>query len=428
MDATSVQRPAGPSLWLMTLALVPFGLGYFLSYLFRAANAVVAPNLVKDVGLSAGDLGVLTAAYLLAFAVFQLPLGILLDRYGPRRVQASLVAICGLGALLFAYGANTATLMVARAIIGLGSAGGLMSSFKAVVLWVPEQRRALGNALVMSCGAIGLLTASTPMEWAVQAVGWRSTFVGMACVTFGVAAAIFLIVPERRSAVSPAPLGQQIREVAGIYKDRVFLALMPLLAITAGAHIAIQTLWVGPWFRDIAGLDRMGVANSLFVMASAFFAGILVTGTVADWFSRRGVSLLTVTLGFLAVFLATQALIIAEVRGFDILLWAAFTMTGQVSILAYPWLSSYFGASLSGRSNTAVNLPMFLCAFLFQSAVGWVIDLFPPTATGGYAPAAYRTAFGLLLLIELVALGWYLASRAHMRAADAKVRASLRAI
>jgi len=427
MSATSEERQAAPSMWLVVLALVPFGLGYFLSYLFRAANAVVAPDLVRDVSLSAGDLGVLTAAYLLAFALFQLPLGILLDTYGPRRVQAALVALTGFGALMFAYGQSAGVLMVARAIIGIGSAGGLMSSFKAVVLWVPEQRRALANSLVMSSGAIGLLTASTPMEWVVQAMGWRSTFVLIAVITFCVAATIFLVVPERKSATVPAPLRQQMREVADIYRDRTFLALLPLLAVTAGVHIAVQTLWVGPWFRDIAGFDRMGVANSLFVMALAFFAGILITGAAADWFSRRGVSLLTVMLGFMTIFFVSQVLIVAEVRGLDVLLWALFGMTGQVAILAYPWLSSYFGASRSGRANTAVNLPMFACAFLAQAAVGWVIDLFPPSTNGGYAPEAYRTAFGLLLALQVIAAVWFFANYARVSAAQQSIRMALQA-
>ena len=161
------------------IALVPFSLGFFFSYLYRAVNAVIAPDLVRDIGLSAGELGLLTASYLFAFSMFQLPLGILLDRYGPRRVQATLVAIGGIGALIFAMAESIAVLTVARAIIGLGFAGGLMSGFKAVVIWVPEARRALANAWVMSTGALGLLIATAPMQIVVQNFGWRLAFVGL---------------------------------------------------------------------------------------------------------------------------------------------------------------------------------------------------------------------------------------------------------
>src|SRR5262245_24144430 len=162
------------------MALTPFAFGYFLTYLLRAVNAVVAPDLVAEIGLGAAELGLLTAAYLGAFALFQLPLGVLLDRYGPRRVQATLLGVAAVGSLLFAFGRDALTLTVARAIIGLGFAGGLMSSFKAVVIWVPEPRRALANACVMSFGALGLLTATAPTELAVHAIGWRAVFVALA--------------------------------------------------------------------------------------------------------------------------------------------------------------------------------------------------------------------------------------------------------
>ena len=100
----------GTSTALLVSVLAPFALGYFLSYLFRAVNAVVGPDLAADLGLSATGLGLLTSAYLFAFALFQLPLGVLLDRFGPRRVQAALLACAAAGSLLFAIGHGLATL------------------------------------------------------------------------------------------------------------------------------------------------------------------------------------------------------------------------------------------------------------------------------------------------------------------------------
>jgi MFS family permease len=399
--------------------LAPFALGYFLSYLFRAVNAVVGPELVADIGLSATELGLLTSAYLFAFALFQLPLGVLLDRYGPRRVQTGLFCCAAAGSLLFSLGQDVAALSLARAMIGLGFAGGLMSGFKAVVLWVPPPRRALANACIMSFGALGILVATVPVELAILAVGWRAVFVGLALITLAVAGLILLAVPEQAEGRRES-LAQQIMSVVPIYRDRLFWRLAPLLALTGGTHIAIQTLWAGPWFRDVAGLDRMAVASHLMVVAIAFLIGILSSGVIADWLGRRGVDLLTTMLGFLAIFFVAQVAVVLQLTSLTLPIWFLFGMFGQVAVLAYPWLSSHYGAALSGRTNTAVNLLLFLTAFAVQYAIGAIIDLFPPSATGGYSPAGYRWAFGLFLVLQLLALAWYLAGRRALLAdADA---------
>lgn len=413
---SNTSTPVAHSRSTILLALIPFGLGYFLSYLFRAVNAVVAPDLVQELGLNATELGFMTAAYLLAFAVFQLPLGMLLDRYGPRRVQAALLLVAAAGAALFALGNNATVLTLARGLIGLGFAGGLMGGFKAVVIWVPEARRALGNACVMSLGAVGLLISTAPMEALIAHSSWRTTLFGLAAITAAVAATIFLIVPRNTGNGSPdgKSARDQIITIARIYSDRAFMGLAPLLALSAGTHIAIQTLWAAPWLRDIGGLDRAGVAQQLFWMAAAFFVGILSSGAIADWFKRhRGVSELDVMLGFLSAFMVAQLLIIIDWPPLRTLAWLSFGMAGQVAILAFPWLSAHFGAATSGRANTAMNLLIFVVAFLAQWLMGWVIDYFPRTTTGGYPPAAYQTAFGAALLLELLALAWFLANRKH---------------
>ncbi|MFM9940602.1 MAG: MFS transporter [Hyphomicrobiaceae bacterium] len=414
---TTLSAPP-PTYALIFMALAPFSLGYLFSYLYRAANAVVSGDLVRELNLTASELGLLTGAYLAAFAAFQLPLGVLLDRYGPRRVQAALVAFGAAGALLFAFGRDVATLTVARAMIGIAFSGGLMSCFKAVVIWVSEPRRALANACLMSLGGIGLLIATTPLELMVREWGWRSVFMGMSAVTLFVAVLIIAMVPERGFAVSTERLSVQIRQIGSIYSDRVFLALAPLLATTAGTHIAIQTLWVAPWFRDIVGLDSLGVANSLFVMAAAFVVSILLAGVITDVLVRRGVSLVTVTLGFISIFLSSQVALLFNPSDHRVALglWCIFGMTGHVAVISYPWLARYFGQSLSGRSNTAANLLMFLWAFVVQYGAGGIIGLFPTRADGGYVPEAYQAAFGGALVVQLLALLWYLANRRRIKA------------
>ncbi len=425
MSATSPGKTASIPFTTTLLALAPFGVGYFLSYLFRAVNAIIEKDLVAEIGLSPAELGLVTAAYLGAFALFQLPLGVLLDRYGPRRVQTGLLAVAAVGAFLFAVGNDVTTLVIARALIGLGFAGGLMASFKSVVIWVSEPRRALGNACVMSAGALGLLVATQPMEIATAAFGWRGVFTVLAVLTLGVALLIFTVVPEPKT--NPQATGKrdsllaQVKQLGAIFTDRAFLAITPLVAMTAGNNIAIQTLWAGPWFRDVAELDRSGVAFHLLIMAVAFFVGILFSGLVADWFVRRGVSLLNVMTGFLTVYLAAQIGLVLGLTGSIIVpMWFLFGMLGQVGVLAYPWLASHFGAARAGRAHTAVNLTIFATAFVLQYAIGWVIEFFPQAEDGGYAANAYRIAFGATFALQVLAFVWYRENRGRDGAAGIK--------
>jgi MFS family permease len=391
---------------LVAIVLVPFSAGYFLSYMFRAINAVVAPNLVSDLTLDATQLGLVTAAYLVAFAVAQLPLGLALDRYGPRRVQTVLLLAAACGSVLFSIAEDVVGLALARGLIGFGFAGGLMASFKAIVLWFPASRHALVNSAVMSVGGLGMLAATLPAEYAVQMIGWRNLFLVTASLTALVAILIFFIVPERESEAKPSALRDQLRGIARIFSDPLFWRIAPLVATTSGGHIGIHTLWAGPWFRDIAGLGRDGVAWHLLAIALAFLVGTLLGGVVADRLARRGITQLQVMTAGLGLFVVAQVAIIAELVSINAYIWMLFGMTGQLGMLAYPTLARHFGTALSGRAQTAMNLLLFSTAFAAQSMIGAIIDLFPHTADS-YSSDGYRTAFAVLLVTQLAAFAWY---------------------
>ena len=159
----------------MTLlrVFIPFALGYFLSYLLRVVNAVIAPDLVRDLGLSASDLGLLTSTYFLAFAAFQLPLGILLDRFGPRRTESVLLLFAAGGACIFAVSDDLSGLMFGRALIGLGTSACLMAAFKAYVMWFPKEQIPLINSFQMTVGGFGAITGTMPVEITLQLTDWR---------------------------------------------------------------------------------------------------------------------------------------------------------------------------------------------------------------------------------------------------------------
>lgn len=397
---------------ILLTALLPFAAGYFMSYLLRAVNAVVAPDLVKDLGLSPAELGWLTAAYLGAFALFQLPLGVLLDRYGPRKVQAGLLSVAALGCLAFSFAESLLGLFAARAVIGLGFSAGLMASYKSSDTWVPIERRSLANTAIMSVGALGVVVATEPTQYLVSLIGWRNVFVVFAGLILLAALFILAVAPRKDTVGEPAPLNAQFAQMLSILKTPLFRRVAPLLGLTSGVQIGIQTLWAGPWLRDVMGLTRDEVGRHLLFMALAFMLGILSVGIIADRLGRRGIGPMQVMLGFLVLYFVAQALIVFRVEGLMFPAWLMVAAFGQVAVLAFPWFAARIGKELAGRANATINFTMFVAAFASQYLVGLIIGLFPPTQTG-YSPQGYSWALGLFLAAQLLATLWYLAASPH---------------
>ena len=393
-------------------ALLPFAAGYFMSYLLRAVNAVVAPELVRDVGLSSAGLGLMTAAYLGAFALFQLPLGVLLDRYGPRKVQACLLTIAALGCLGFAWSPGFIGLFLSRAAIGLGFSAGLMAGYKSSATWVPPQRRSLANTAIMAVGALGVIVATEPTAWLVSLLGWRNTFAVFAGLILLCALGIMIVAPRNDTVGHPASFATQFEQMIAIMRRPLFWRVAPLLALTSGVQIGITTLWSGPWFRDVMALAPDEVARHLLWMAVAFMVGILSVGVIADRLGRRGIGPMQVMLGFNVIYFIAQSLIILQVPGLMFPAWLVVAATGQVAILAFPWFAAHIGRDLAGRSNATINFAMFVAAVASQYLVGLMIGLFPGSAEA-YDPHAYSWAIGLFLLLQVLAFVWYLMASPH---------------
>lgn len=407
----ALDRAPPASIWWRVF--LPFACGYFLSFLYRSVNAVIFPHLVASVGLNASDLGLLTSLYFFAFALFQLPLGLLLDHFGPRRVEAALLLVAAAGALIFGLSANREGLMLGRALLGLGVSACLMAGFKAFTLWLPSQRLPAVNGWLMAAGGLGALAATAPVEVALELVGWRGLFLGLAGLTLAVAALIFLATPEPpRPAGGRATLADQLRGVAAIFRHRYFWRVAPLPVLSQSTFMAIQGLWAGPWLKDVAGLDQTAIATCLLLTAAAMTAGYLSIGTLAYRLSRVGVAPLKVAAGGIACFMAVQATLAAGYTGAVIPLWILFGFFGTAGSLSYAILSQAFPVALAGRVNTAINVLVFTAAFSIQWGVGVIVNQWP-RAAGGYALEGYRTAFGLALALQAAALLWLALGGAH---------------
>ncbi|MBU0750592.1 MAG: MFS transporter [Gammaproteobacteria bacterium] len=393
--------------WLRVF--LPFAVGYYLSYLLRNVNAVIAPELTRDLGVGAADLGLLTSAYLLAFGAFQLPLGILLDRYGPRRVEATLLLVAAAGTALFALGTSLGELAFARALIGLGVSACLMASFKAFSLWFPAERLPSLNAAVMAAGGLGALTATTPIGWALPLAGWRGVFLGLTTLVLLAALAIFTT-PRRDTPMhgDDHPVEtviEQVRAVGAILASRVFWRYAPQTTTLVGGFMALQGLWAVPWLMTFNGLDRGAAANHLLLTSIAMLGGFLAIAFLIVPLKRRGITpdrILAVGMGLGVV--AHIAIVL------DLLptqfTWFFLGLVFAVGNLAYALLAANFPPHLSGRVNTALNLGAFVGAFGLQWGFGVLVEA---AQSAGLAPRdAFRLTYGALVLLQAASWGWFM--------------------
>jgi MFS family permease len=391
---------------LILRVFLPFVFGYYIAYLFRTINAVMAAPLATEMGLGADDLGLLTSVYFLTFAAAQIPIGILLDRYGPRPVQSVLLMVAAVGSTLFAVSDHFLMLLVGRALMGLGVASAMTGGLKALVLWFPGDRVPLLNGLMVMLGALGAVTATLPADLLLDWIGWRELFGLFAGLTAVSAVMIYLIVPEA-TAVATGAVSVGLKKV---YADPRFWRVAPLSASCIGTAWALQGLWAAQWLKDVEGLDRAGVVFHLFAMAVALSLGAILLGVAADRLRKRGVGPRALLGLVAAVFIATQFALILRVPIPSYLLWAVVAAIGAATVLSFAILAEYFPKQLAGRANGALNLFHITAAFAVQYAIGVVLQHWTPQA-GHYPEIAYQTAFALNLALQVVAWIWFVFPR-----------------
>jgi MFS family permease len=392
--------------------VLPFLAGYYLSYVFRAVNAVLGPGLAAEFGLSAAQLGLLTGVYFFSFGLVQIPLGILLDRFGPRRTNGTLLVLAAAGVLAFANSHSYESMVLSRALIGLGVSACLMASIQAFVLWYPPERTAIMIALAYSMGGLGALTASVPFEFALRHYDWRQIFHVLAAATLVLAAVFALLVPEHPGARRAAPVRELFAGLGQIVRDAAFWRIALCVGANQCAVLALFTLWITTWLRDVAGYDRAAAAAALAWVAVSLSAGYLFFGRLADRRAREGRSILPLMAGGVAASLGCLALLTLGVTTGAVFLWAACIFFGTGSTLSHSIATRRFPREMAGRINTALNTFTFMGVFIGQWASGAILSLWPPTATG-YEPVAYFYAFGALWIVQAAGLAWLWSGRRH---------------
>ncbi|MES2296518.1 MAG: MFS transporter [Pseudomonadota bacterium] len=396
--------PSSPRLSGMAVLLtvfLPFALGHYLSALLRNVNAVLAPKLVGALGLSAGQLGVLTSAYFFTFALVQLPVGIALDRFGPRRVQVVLLLVAAGGALLFARGHGFAQLVAARAIIGVGLGGCFMSAVKATSTWIAPAKLPSVHGYMIAVGGLGAASATLPVRLALQFTDWRGVFGALAAMAACVALLIWLVAPRAEPRACAPVAAHALRSV---YRDPSFRRTIGLLLVPHTVFFGVQGLWIGRWLADVAHFSDAAVAYLLYLSMAGVIFGAIAVGMITEWAGRRGIAALEVGAFGVAVFVLVQCAIVANFNPGYQLLSVLFTLVGTITGVEYAIVAQSMPPALTGRAATCLNLLIFVGAFLVQAGFGQIVGAWQPDAHDHYPAIAYRVAFATLVALQLPGL------------------------
>lgn len=402
-----------------------FASAYLLSYAFRSVNAVIATDLSEDIGLLSADLGLLSAAYFLSFASLQLPLGIWLDKYGPRRTETALLLFAAAGAAIFAASTSLTGLWIGRALIGIGVSACLMAPFKAYRQWFAPERQSQLASWMLVAGTSGALAATVPVSAALPLIGWRGVFWIMSGMIVAAAAAIYFLLKKVEAAhtatQTPATVAQADDKTgyAQIFGNPYFRRMALLGAVNHGSILALQTLWAGPWMMTVLGMSQQQTARILF----AFNLSLLLAYLLLGWWSPRHVSqdgargfpvLRVITVGIIGS-IAAQAAMLLTSAPWSWILWIALAACITVTTLVQTSVSLSFPTALAGRANSAFNLLLFAGAFVAQWGVGLLIDGFK--AYGASPADAMRAAFALCVACQALALLAFLIDRAEPKTA-----------
>ncbi|WP_338848853.1 MFS transporter [Massilia sp. W12] len=412
MNPPALSRRAALAIFLC------FAAAYVMSYAMRSVNAVLGPVLMQEFSLSSRDLGLLSAMYFLSFASVQLPLGIWLDRYGARRVEAGLLLFAVAGALLYACAQNFWQLCLGRAMIGLGVSSCLMAAYKAYRQWYPRQQQSRLAACMMVAGTAGALSVSSPVAYALPVFGWRPLFWLAALIFIALAILIFFALApvERRFEAPPQAVASAGAGGYGaLFSDPFFWRYGMLALLNQAVFVAWQTLWTGPWLQEVLAFSSLQSGVILFYFNLALLLGYLAFAWAAPRYIRsgheHGAPAEWVIGGGFALCLLLQIGIAAFVAPSSWGLWLLLAFCASVASLPQTHLSLAYPAEMAGRVNSAFNLLVFVGVFCAQSLIGVLIDAF--VAQGASRALAMRSALGVCILAQALSLLYFCCAKAR---------------
>lgn len=366
---------------------------YVLAYFYRVSAAVLAGDLVADLHLSAAELGKVSAALFYAFALVQIPLGPVLDRFGARWPVFLLGLVTALGALWISLATDYAGALAGRAMIGAGTACVLMGSLKLYTVWFAPDRFATLSGMQVALGNCGNLLATAPLAWLAATLGWRSTFTGLALLTAAMALVALAVVrnapgPVKVSVVRRPSLVQGWKTLA---REPSFWMLCPPAFFWYGGYMAVQGLWGGPYLQKVLGCDNRQAAGLLFYVALGFILGCPLAGRLSDRVLRSRKKVLAAGMGLLAVLLGMLTGPLEQLpeilRPVFFLLFGVCVSTGPI---LYAQVKELFAGELAATAMTALNFFVLMGAALMQQAMGELL-----ARRGPELAASFRLAYAL---------------------------------
>ena len=386
-------------------------LAFGVSQFFRTVIAVIAPELRRELGLGSDDLGLVSGAYFFAFALMHLPVGALLDRFGPRRTMSVFLVAAAAGSAVFAAAQGPVLLIAGMALIGVGCSPAFVGGLAVLARWYGSDRLGALGALLTALSAVGTIGSGTPFAALAEAIGWRASFLVMAGVALAAAALVWRLVRDAPDghefhARAPEPMRDVLRGFGEILGRVQIWGIVAMTFVSYAASVAIRGLWGGPYLADLFGLDAIARGNVLLAMSVAGMVGAFAYG----WLEWRGVAR-TRLVGLGAASVAACFALLAAVPmpgwGAATAVFLVIGLVGPFSILLIAHARSLFADRLTGRAMTSVNVANFFGVFVLQAGTGWVLAAFEPE--NGHPPeSGYRAVFAVLgaAVIVSAAIFW----------------------
>ena len=384
-----------------------FAFGYFLSCLLRAITATLSPVLTLEFELMAADLGLLAGGYFLGFASMQIPLGYLLDKFGPKKIVSSFLLIAFIGTVSFALAQNFSGLLISRILIGIGVSACLMAPLTGYRIWFAENQQQRANSWMLMIASLGFLSSTLPVQLLLPAFGWRWIFGGIAAL---ILISIFLMlafIPKwdhQKDESSENPVRQG--SLSDVWKNKFFISVIPMGLFNYGGLMAIQTLWAGPWMIRVAGYTPLESATGLFWINITMLISFFLWGYFLPRITNLGFSALKILkLGLPVSFLIMLTIIIlgSKAGAFYITL---FILSSIFLSVTQPAVGLSFQSHLAGKALTSFNLLIFLGTFIMQWVMGLVIDL---VKIFGYSEIiGFKAAFSFFLFLSLISYIFFL--------------------